>query len=326
MIRALLACAAWIVVSASDIQACENQQAHSKSLLQVHGTAELVARNDDEVGLCVVQDDSCFDMQLDKRWRNPSTSEEFNFSHDAVQLVVARHGEDLRWLDALRQLPAVVYNRGGPDSLLPAARENLQLVVEENTGREDEVFLHHIVENYDTLPQVTIFLQGWPFGHCPGFLKAVRSTVIAMLQPDQVAELQGVSDAGSGSSHVRAAPPFSSTMTGSKATMSLSLGGRDEGASQAEPPSLRGSSGSLERHSVWRRLHVEQDGLDRSTTVSGLSARLCAAASGAVCLGVYQASRWVDPAAAHAGQPVPVDGRAVQRGPLVLPRGISTGS
>lgn len=198
MIRALLACAAWIVVSASDIQACENQQAHSKSLLQVHGTAELVARNDDEVGLCVVQDDSCFDMQLDKRWRNPSTSEEFNFSHDAVQLVVARHGEDLRWLDALRQLPAVVYNRGGPDSLLPAARENLQLVVEENTGREDEVFLHHIVENYDTLPQVTIFLQGWPFGHCPGFLKAVRSTVIAMLQPDQVAELQGVSDAGSG--------------------------------------------------------------------------------------------------------------------------------
>lgn len=261
MIRALLACAAWIVVSASDIQACENQQAHSKSLLQVHGTAELVARNDDEVGLCVVQDDSCFDMQLDKRWRNPSTSEEFNFSHDAVQLVVARHGEDLRWLDALRQLPAVVYNRGGPDSLLPAARENLQLVVEENTGREDEVFLHHIVENYDTLPQVTIFLQGWPFGHCPGFLKAVRSTVIAMLQPDQVAELQGVSDAGSGSSHVRAAPPFSSTMTGSKATMSLSLGGRDEGASQAEPPSLRGSSAGCrdvvlpERPSQRREVH-----------------------------------------------------------------------
>ncbi|CAE7395431.1 hrpB [Symbiodinium natans] len=199
MIRALAACAALTLTSASGTQACDNQQVHSKSLLQVHGPTDPAPRNhDDLVGLCVVQDDSCFDLQLDKRWHNASWSKDYEFPPDAVQLVVARHGEDLRWLDALPQLPAVVYNRGGADSLLPSPRENLRIVSEENHGREDEVFLHHIVENYDALPQVTVFLQGWPFGHCPGFLKAVRNTISAMLLPGQVAELQGAADASQG--------------------------------------------------------------------------------------------------------------------------------
>eukprot|EP00927_Polykrikos_kofoidii_P066856 TRINITY_DN6241_c0_g1_i2.p1 TRINITY_DN6241_c0_g1~~TRINITY_DN6241_c0_g1_i2.p1 ORF type:complete len:613 (-),score=88.60 TRINITY_DN6241_c0_g1_i2:70-1830(-) len=94
-----------------------------------------------------------------------------------AQVVVARAGEDVRWLDHVQNVPIVVYDRAGPAELLPSSRQNMQVVKQANIGREDEVFIRHIVENYDNLPEVTIFLQGWPFGHCSGIINLINLMV-----------------------------------------------------------------------------------------------------------------------------------------------------
>lgn len=161
---------------------------------------------------CVMQDQLCFDMDLDSVWderpvtdiiinaTNPALGvqllrqemdrsvsgllhpeHEVKFNSSTVQLVITRAGEDVRWLDALPQLPTIVYNRAGPDRTLPKSRPNLQVIVQENVGREDQVMVQHIVTNYDSLSDVTVFLQGWPFGHCPGLLRSVRRSVSALL-------------------------------------------------------------------------------------------------------------------------------------------------
>lgn len=178
--------------------------AGSKGLLQVHQVTSL--HEDEPTSVCVVQDGRCFDMTMEPSWDevHPDDKELMEgmtelqedesvhtFSSEQVELVVTRSGEDLRWLNALPQLPATVYNRGGPDSLLPRNRSNLRIVHQDNVGREDEAMLRHIVQRYDSLPDITVFLQGWPFGHCPGLLRSVRRAVSAMLDKSKLALLAG---------------------------------------------------------------------------------------------------------------------------------------
>jgi len=129
--------------------------------------------------VCALQQDHCFDLNLTA---SPDEVEDDPLLMDApssdtappeLVLVVARYHEDTQWLDALQDVPTILYNRGGSDTLLPQKRSNLIIVKQENTGREDEVMLRHIVDNYDNLPEITVFLQGWPFLHCPGALHTV---------------------------------------------------------------------------------------------------------------------------------------------------------
>jgi len=74
------------------------------------------------------------------------------------QIVVARYNEDLTWLNPLRHY-ATVYNKG------PALEGTIQLP---NVGREAHTYLTHIVNNYDTLADVTCFIQGRIDDHCDG--------------------------------------------------------------------------------------------------------------------------------------------------------------
>eukprot|EP00440_Ansanella_granifera_P010883 gb/GFBE01011804.1/.p1 GENE.gb/GFBE01011804.1/~~gb/GFBE01011804.1/.p1 ORF type:complete len:572 (+),score=114.28 gb/GFBE01011804.1/:1-1716(+) len=163
-----------------------------RSLLQVHSDRVLDShskKKSEAFALCTLQDSECFDLELDPSWKEPSAEASSIFANldttpidpDQVQLVITRAGEDLRWLDALPQVTAIVYNRGGPDSLLPASRSNLIIVDQENRGREDQAMLTHIISNYDNLPDVTVFLQGWPFGHCPGLVEAVRTAIKTLI-------------------------------------------------------------------------------------------------------------------------------------------------
>lgn len=75
-----------------------------------------------------------------------------------MQIVVARYNEDLAWLKPYEQ-HCLIYNKGEaidlPSILLP------------NIGRESHTYLHHIIENYHRLDDVTLFTQGKPFDHCP---------------------------------------------------------------------------------------------------------------------------------------------------------------
>jgi hypothetical protein len=98
---------------------------------------------------------------------------------------VTRFEEDVRWLDVFAEIPTTIYNRGPVDSFLPKARPNLRIVAQENKGREDQVMLSHMINRYDSLAAVTIFLQGWPFGHCPGLVDTIGHMLIKLFDKEK---------------------------------------------------------------------------------------------------------------------------------------------
>lgn len=89
-----------------------------------------------------------------------------------MEFVVARHQEDIGWTTKLPPGKILVYNKGGPATMDSPAGvvENLP-----NVGREAHTYLHHIVAHYDTLPPVTVFLQGHPLDHSPNLLRDLWS-------------------------------------------------------------------------------------------------------------------------------------------------------
>jgi len=78
-----------------------------------------------------------------------------------IEVVVARYNEDLKWLNEkpFNEFPIIVYNKGNNDDFLKT--KNIKKVVKlPNVGRELHTYLTHIVNNYDNLSDVTIFLPG----------------------------------------------------------------------------------------------------------------------------------------------------------------------
>ena len=84
-----------------------------------------------------------------------------------LELVVARHEEDLAWLKRVpKQFRITLYNKGDalPDSTpLP------------NIGREAHTYLHHLAGHHDDLADVTVFVQGHPFDHAPDLHQRLRA-------------------------------------------------------------------------------------------------------------------------------------------------------
>lgn len=84
-----------------------------------------------------------------------------------LELVVARHTEDLAWLRRVpREFIVSIYNKG------PDVPDTIPLP---NTGREAQTYLHHLAERHDTLADITIFVQGHPFDHAPDLHKTLRA-------------------------------------------------------------------------------------------------------------------------------------------------------
>jgi hypothetical protein len=80
------------------------------------------------------------------------------------QIVVSRYKENIDWVEELKDLDfkVTIYNKYEGSNLLP------------NVGRESHTYIHHIVENWDNLADVTIFVQGNPFDHCHTFLNILN--------------------------------------------------------------------------------------------------------------------------------------------------------
>ena len=95
----------------------------------------------------------------------------------AIDLVVARYGECVRWI---RKVPSgitvILANKGEELSAeeLPL-REGLIVQNLPNLGREAHTYLGHIIERYDSLADITVFCQGHPFDHAPDFHGRLRT-------------------------------------------------------------------------------------------------------------------------------------------------------
>jgi len=95
-----------------------------------------------------------------------------------IQLVVARYRENLNWVRNIPpQIEAIIYDKSSEDLL----GGSISLP---NVGREAHTYLHHIVANYDGLPDFTVFAQGKPFDHAFDFHKVLKAIVAQETAPD----------------------------------------------------------------------------------------------------------------------------------------------
>ena len=77
-----------------------------------------------------------------------------------IDLVIARFNEDLNWLkdEPFNTYNPIIYNKGVNDNFYKT--NSKKIIKLENIGRCDHTYLYHIIENYDNLADVTIFLPG----------------------------------------------------------------------------------------------------------------------------------------------------------------------
>lgn len=87
------------------------------------------------------------------------------------ELVLARYNEDVSWVGVI-DFPVTIYNKGAQN--IASDGENLTIKTLYNVGREAHTYLHHIIQNWDSLPELTIFSQANPFEHTTDFLDRLR--------------------------------------------------------------------------------------------------------------------------------------------------------
>jgi hypothetical protein len=81
-----------------------------------------------------------------------------------MKIVVARYNEDITWTTLFPNV--IIYNKGKPiENDYDYTILNL-----ENVGREGHTYYKYICDNYESLDDYTIFLQGNPFDHSPNIL------------------------------------------------------------------------------------------------------------------------------------------------------------
>jgi glycosyltransferase involved in cell wall biosynthesis len=82
-------------------------------------------------------------------------------NYKTVCMVIAKYNESLEWLPACKSKKTLVYNKGSAIS----NDDRWTIIQLPNVGRESHTYLWHIINNYDSLDEWTLFLQGYPFDH-----------------------------------------------------------------------------------------------------------------------------------------------------------------
>jgi hypothetical protein len=77
-----------------------------------------------------------------------------------IELVVSRYNENLEWLneEPFNKYPVICYNKGINDNF--KINNEHKIIKLRNVGRCDHTYLYHIINNYDNLADITIFLPG----------------------------------------------------------------------------------------------------------------------------------------------------------------------
>jgi hypothetical protein len=123
------------------------------------------------------------------------------------EIVIARYAENVDWANEITNMNVTIYNKGksftsGSRSLkkkskTPERRNRSvkksktperRVLTLPNIGRETHTYLHHIIENYDRLAEMTVFSQGDPFMHSPDLLALLKH--VDLFEPIQPLTLQ----------------------------------------------------------------------------------------------------------------------------------------
>ena len=78
-----------------------------------------------------------------------------------INIVIARYNEKLEWLkeEPFNKYNYIVYNKGNNDNYYKSDKFIIDIKLE-NVGRETHTYLYHIINNYDNLSNLTIFVPG----------------------------------------------------------------------------------------------------------------------------------------------------------------------
>ena len=99
-----------------------------------------------------------------------------------LKIVIARYKENTAWVNGLScdQYDTLIYDKSGDPCVSP-------IISLPNVGREGHTYAYHILTQYDTLDDYTVFLQGYPFDHSPQLetqLREIRDRITEGAQPD----------------------------------------------------------------------------------------------------------------------------------------------
>jgi len=81
------------------------------------------------------------------------------FVNGNIQVVVAAYNEDLSWIteEPFNGLDILCYHKGSKE-IQNCKAPNCRIEKLPNVGRETHTYLHHIINNYDNLAPVTVFI------------------------------------------------------------------------------------------------------------------------------------------------------------------------
>lgn len=84
----------------------------------------------------------------------------FDNYNDEIEIVLARYEENIDWINEypFNRFKVTVYNKGSDLRESVCQNSQCQFIKLPNVGRCDHTYLHHIVQNYSNLPNVTLFL------------------------------------------------------------------------------------------------------------------------------------------------------------------------
>lgn len=79
------------------------------------------------------------------------------FEESTVDLVIARYEEDLTWVNDVSNnfTRILIYNKGSPYKF-----NNIPTIPLKNIGKEGHTYLYHVLNNFDSLADVTVFVSG----------------------------------------------------------------------------------------------------------------------------------------------------------------------
>jgi len=86
--------------------------------------------------------------------------ENYSNINKSIDIVISRYNENLEWLKEINEekFNIIVYNKGINDNFIKLP--NMTIINLDNVGRESHTYLYHIINNYNNLADITIFLPG----------------------------------------------------------------------------------------------------------------------------------------------------------------------
>ena len=96
-------------------------------------------------------------------------------AENKVEMVIARYNESLDWIkqEPFNRYPIIIYNKGNNTEF--AMTDKVKKVISlKNLGKCDHTYFHHIVNNYNKLADVTIFLPGSIDTSSAKYIKALK--------------------------------------------------------------------------------------------------------------------------------------------------------